>query len=90
MMRTRLALAAVLLLAACGESTEKPAAEEAATPQDIEFTPDFAAATREAVADTEAAVRAAGATIEAPVAAPAQADAPSAASSEAVDEEVEQ
>lgn len=69
MISPRPALAVLLLLAACGESADKPAAEEAAAPQDIEFTPDFAAATREAVADTEAAAREAGASIEAPAAA---------------------
>lgn len=63
MSRTRLALAALIALASCGENAEKPAGEDTATvatAQDSEFAGDVEAATRKAAADTEAAAREAG------------------------------
>lgn len=53
-----LTLAAALSLAACSESAEDRSpeeAQEAAEPQETEFTGDIGAATQEAVADTNAA-----------------------------------
>ena len=85
----RPALAAFLLVAACGESAEKPASEETAPPQDVEYTADFAAATREAAADTEAAIRDAGASRETPVVAPAEEAAARAAAAGESAEDVE-
>ena len=65
---TRLALAALLALAACSENAAAPD-DEATTPtgapQDDTFAGDIAAATRKAVADTEAAGREAGITASA-------------------------
>lgn len=71
--RTSLALATLFALSACGGGSEQPASEPVTAPQDSEFAGDIAVATREAAADTEAAVREAGAALDtgaAPAAAP--------------------